>query len=407
MQHRDPTQSLSTSMIQREPPQTDWKPSRRHFILSLVGTAGASGASSAFPGYQTKVRVLDPTSNLRVGMVGTAGHTGLILDALTEIPGAWLAAYAFKDAKGLPANAANMGYVDGYSADVGWVKTHKQFRGETKIYETYQEMFSKEKLDVVGICLPYFMNADACIAAAVHGVHIMSEKPMATELEQLERLRRSVDQGGVCISALLEMRLSPGIRTVRAAIAEGAIGEPVMATAQKSYKFGEARPWFYKSRTTFGGTIPWIGIHAIDFVLYTTGLKVNKIAAFHGNKAHGDYPGVEDEAGILLSLSNGGSAVVTLDYLRPETAPSHGDDRLRVVGSKGVLEMRGGLVELMTSDAPPHQLQLLPQRSIFGDFVRFLRGLGPAVISQAELFDVHRICLLARQAADEKRIIAI
>jgi hypothetical protein len=69
--------------------------------------------------------------------------------------------------------------------------------------------------------------------------------------------------------------------------------------------------------------------------------------------------------------------------------------------------MRGGVVELMTSDAPPHQLQLLPQRSIFGDFVRFLRGLGPAVISQAELFDVHRICLLARQAADEKRIIAI
>src|SRR5207247_5321177 len=103
---------------------------------------------------------------------------------------------------------------------------------------------------------PYTLNVFASIAAAEKGIHIMSEKPLATELEDLARLEGVLERTGVQISAMLDMRLSPGFRTVRDTVSKVAIGEPILATAQKSYKFGKDRPWFYKERKTYGGTIP-------------------------------------------------------------------------------------------------------------------------------------------------------
>jgi hypothetical protein len=41
---------------------------------------------------------------------------------------------------------------------------------------------------------------------------------------------------------------------------------------------------------------------------------------------------------LLFRLANGGTATCHLDFLRPESAHTHGDDRLRIAGSEGVLE---------------------------------------------------------------------
>ncbi len=52
----------------------------------------------------------------------------------------------------------------------------------------------------------------------------------------------------------------------RRAVEVGLVGEPILISSQKSYKYGAERPWFYKGRKTYGGTIPWAGIHALDFM---------------------------------------------------------------------------------------------------------------------------------------------
>ena len=55
----------------------------------------------------------------------------------------------------------------------------------------------------------------------------------------------------------------------------------------------------------------------------------------------------------MLTMRNGGVASVTLDYLRPAAAPTHGDERLRIAGTRGVIET--ALVEqkvtLITADS--------------------------------------------------------
>jgi predicted dehydrogenase len=367
----------------------------------------SAGRSKAPFSRQESFRRLDPDAELRVGMIGTSGHTELVLGAIPQIRGARLVAYALGDAERLFESLGETSEANAGSRDFEAIQRHQSFLPETRIYKSYQEMFAKERLDVVGTCLPFTLNVFASIAAAKSGIHVMSEKPLATELEHLTQLERILDQTGIQVSAMLDMRLDPEIRTIQDAIARGLIGEPILAAAQKSYKFGSSRPWFYKKLETYGGTIPWIGIHAVDYIMYTTGLGITQAAAMQSNKSLPDYPGTEDNVGILLKLSNGGTAVVTLDYLRPETASSHGDDRLRVIGSKGVVEMRGGKVELITRHHAATEMALLPAGSIFADFVAYLRGQSTPVLSPREAIAATRVCLLARQAADERRFVAI
>ena len=58
---------------------------------------------------------------------------------------------------------------------------------------------------------------------------------------------------------------------------------------------------------------------------------------------------------------------MTLDYLRPESAATHGDERLRIAGTRGVIET--ALVErrvtLTAADGPPRPLATSPQADLF------------------------------------------
>ena len=322
---------------------------------------------------------------LKIGMIGTDGHTGTIIGNLSKVKGVKLAAYANHN------------------------KRVSRLPKETRLYDNYEEMLEKEELDIVGVCLPYYMNARASIEAAKKKIHIITEKPVATTLTDLKMLLKTVIENKVRLTTLLDMRFSPPYQAIHKAVAEGKIGEPILVTAQKSYKFGASRPDFYKKKETYGGTIPWVGIHAIDYIHYTTGLNFSEVTAFQGNKDHPDYPGFEDYAGVLLRMSNEGTAMINIDYLRPETAPTHGDDRLRIIGSEGVIEIKdsGKRVELISSSTKPVNIALLEGRSLFADFVAELRGQGKHILSPEEPFEMTRVALLAHQSANQHRIIML
>ena len=53
-------------------------------------------------------------------------------------------------------------------------------------------------------------------------------------------------------------------------------------------------------------------------------------------------------AAAMFRMTNDVIATVTADMLRPSVAKSHGDDRVRLVGTKGVLEIRDNVCELIS-----------------------------------------------------------
>jgi predicted dehydrogenase len=354
---------------------------RREFLETALGAGLATTVGNA-----QNSRKFSANSELRVGLIGRDGHAEILLDSIPKLQNVKWTAYA----KSEPCE------------DNTWVQKHPAASGEVRVYDTYQEMLEKQSLDVVGVCLPFYQNAEASIQAARKGIHVLSEKPAATNLQDLARLEAAISQSGVRYSIMLNMRAMPIFQAARQAVRQGAIGEPILISSQKSYKYGSERPWFYKDIKTYGGTIPWIGIHALDYMRWVSGLEYSQVAAFEGNKAHPQAPGCEDHAAMLFQLANGGSATCHLDFLRPEAAPTHGDDRLRIAGSEGVLEVLevGNRVSLINSKGHAGELPLPASVDFFSTFIAELRGVGQHLITAEEAFSITRVCLNARDAAD-------
>lgn len=329
---------------------------------------------------------------IRVGLIGTIGHIRYVLDGIPELEDVELVAAA----KGVPED------------DLKAVRRHDAFSDATTFYEDWREMLDKEELDIVSVCRPYPMNTEASIEALSRNIHVVSEKPVATTLESLSKLEEAVASSEARMTAMFGMRYLPSIQAAKKAVSDGLIGTPVLATGQKSYKFG-TRPEFFRQRETYGGSMLWVAIHAVDFVRYVAGQEYTQVAALHSNLIKTDYPGCEDNGGILFRWANGGTAMVNLDYLRPSTAPTHGDDRLRVVGSEGVVEVTdsGEKAILIREGDEPRELPLEPAENLLVDLVRELRGEGTHIIAPNEATYVTRVCLLARESADRNEILPI
>ena len=173
---------------------------------------------------------------------------------------------------------------------------------------------------------------------------------------------------------LLTMRFEPPYAAMRQLVAAGRIGEVAQMAAQKSYKLGE-RPEWMRHRATFGGTIPYIGIHMVDLMRFIGGRELVEAVSFEARVGFPEMGDLENTTATLFRLDNGGMASLHMDYLRPEAAPTHGDDRLRLAGTRGVLEFQesAGLT-LVTADEAPRAIQYFPPaRRLFPDFLAAAR----------------------------------
>lgn len=237
----------------------------------------------------------------------------------------------------------------------------------------------------------------------------MAEKPLSMDLPTLEVLFQTAEKTKAALVPMHTMRAVPTLAAVRQAVHAGAIGDPLLSFSQKTYRWGKSRPDYYRDRKTFPGLAPWIGIHAFDWLHWILGDVFTEIQGREGTTARPDFPACGSQAAFVLSMRNGGVASVTLDYLRPESAPSHADERLRIAGTRGVIET--ALIErkvtLITEGQPPRPLPLAPQTDIFTQFARSLRGGGPPPIGLREACRITEIAIKAQQAADTKTVVSL
>ncbi len=388
-------------------------PGRRDF-LQTIGRASLGLAAAGIVGAGCRSRagaaMLDPQAPLRIGVIGRQGHLYMVTNSLDKVPGAKIVACAFEDDdwEFYSDGAKRGGQAKAPESEPNWTLAQPWAGPGLKLYESYQQMLDKEKLDLAVVCLPYSRNAFAAAAAARAGVHVICEKPVAVNFEDLDLLDKAVKDSGVRLTAMFAMRYAPAIYTIRESVRAGSVGKVALARGQKSYKWGGERPWFYQYPEIYGSSILWVGIHAIDYIRWATGLEIVKVSAMHGNSCHPEYPGCQDHAVVNMQLADGATAAITLDYLRPESAPSHGDDRLRVIGAGGVVEKREieEKVELIDSQGP-RLLAIAEPPDFFADFIGELRGGPASLIGPDEAVRVTRICIAATRAAEQGQVLEV
>jgi predicted dehydrogenase len=329
---------------------------------------------------------------MRLALIGATGHWTTYAPALAKVPGLELAAVA-------PA---------GPEETLGAFDHAPGLTPRTRRYEDARQMLDRERLDVVQVCarcdrIPVWSGV--CLG---RGLPVMAEKPLAMDLPALETLYHAAQKAKVPIVPMHSMRSVPALAAVRQAVRGGEIGDPLLSFSQKSYKWGKDRPEFYRDRATFPGIAPWVGIHAFDWLHWILGDVFASVQGKEGN-ARPEYPACPSQGAYLLATGSGSLAAVTLDYLRPETAASHGDERLRIAGTRGVVET--ALVDrkavLIASDRPARPLPLETPADLFTQFARSLLGQGLLPIGVAEGFRITEIALKARQAAETGQTISL
>jgi predicted dehydrogenase len=358
---------------------------RRSFLKTLF----AAAAAAQFRGFAAELSLHFPDT-IRIGLIGLEGHYSDITAATKQIPQLRFTAISDPNESRLKSGA------------------RRDVFANAKVYSDYRALLAKEKLDVVGVCGENGMRAEILIACAERVRAIISEKPLTLTLDELATVRRAIERHNTALAMLLTMRFHPAYQAMRRIVQNGDVGEVVAMDAQKSYKLGE-RPDWMKSRKTFGGTIPYIGVHMMDLMQWISGRKFVEVSAFQSSVGVPDLGEMENIAALAFKLDNRGVASLRMDYQRPETAPTHGDDRLRIVGTKGIAEHReGDGLTLMTDKEPPRKITDLPAaRGLAVDFIESLYGGPPHQITRAEIFSLSEIILKAREAAEKHKIVRL
>ena len=336
-------------------------------------------APAAFAAAAEPVRL---PKKIRVAILGFEGHTAEILSPLNRLPDVEVVAY--------------------------WDSAGKKYPklGSAKQYQDWREMLDKEKLDVVSVTNNNGERAGAIIEAAKRKINVMAEKPLAIDRAGLSAVRHAVEANKISLGMMLPMRYEPSYLAIKKAVASGRVGEVVQIAGQKSYKLGSRAPWFSKT-STYGGSITWVGIHMLDLMRWTSGREFTMVGGFETRKGR-DVGEMETATASVFQLDNGGVATLRVDYFRPETAPTHGDDRLRLVGTNGIVEYQAATgVTLMTADAPPKTLDLPPAESLFIDYLNATYNGKAPTLTVADIYRICEVTLAAEDASSNGKMVRI
>ena len=354
-----------------------------HRITRRAWIGGAALAAQAAGG-----EIVRLPRKVRLAIIGLEGHISEILGPLNRLPDVQLAAVYDRDARRMEE-----------------VLQSKHGAG-ARMYGNWRDLLGGEKLDVVGICGPNGERAEILIECANRKVHIVAEKPLAITRPDLDRIKQAVAENGVRLTMLISMRFERVYRALRQIVDSGEIGEVAQISAQKSYKLGERAEWM-RDRSTYGGTIPYIAVHMVDLMRWTSGRELVETVSFQGRVGYPQLRDMENTTATIFRLDNGGTAALHMDYLRPDTARTWGDDRLRLAGTRGVAEYQAATgVTLITEKRPLHQLtDLPPDGSLFVDFLSSVYLGKKSVLELPDIYRVNEIVLAARDSADRHEIL--
>ena len=272
--------------------------------------------------------------------------------------------------------------------------------GDVRWFDDARDMLDTTGPDVVSIGAVYARNGEWAAADLERGIAVVSDKPVAASWEALARLKTLTEGTEHLLLTEFPFRARPEFRAARAVVADGLIGEVVLATAQKSYRFG-TRPAWYADRSLYGGTLLWIASHGIDVLRFTTGQRLRPLSGRQGNVSQPGYPTMEDHVVCTFALEGGGSGLVHADFLRPTSARTHGDDRLRLAGSHGIIEVRDGRCLLTTHGQPETDItDTVPAVPVHRALLAALASGGDEYYSTGASLEMAELLLQARDVAD-------
>ncbi|HPH71158.1 MAG TPA: Gfo/Idh/MocA family oxidoreductase, partial [Candidatus Cloacimonas sp.] len=210
--------------------------------------------------------------------------------------------------------------------------------GIKKLYTNYKEMMEKENLDLVSICTPSGLHPQIGIDAANHRINVLTEKPMATNIEAADALIRACDANNVKLFVVKQNRLNSTMQLLKRAIDKGRFGRIYLAESnvfwQRPQAYYDAEKW----RGTWefdGGAFMNQASHYVDALYWLLG-NVDNVMAYTATMARRIE--AEDTGCAILHFRNGIIATLNVTML---TFPKNFEGSITIIGEKGTVKIGG------------------------------------------------------------------
>lgn len=277
---------------------------------------------------------------------------------------------------------------------------------ECEIFTDYHQMLAEADIDIVSICTPNHLHAEETIHAAEAKKHILIEKPVALNLEDLIEMREAVRQAGVKTVVSFVLRWNPLFLTIKSLLEDGAVGE--IFYAEVDYLHGISdwyRGWnWVTSKEKGGSSLLAAGCHAVDAIRWFVGDEIEEVMAY-STKADARY---EYDPTIVAILKFAGGTVGKVASSLECKMPYVFD--IEILGDKG--SMRNNKI---WSHKFPGQTDFASVPTILPDsgdvthhpfegeidhFVQCILEDRESFVNLEDAYNTHEICLAVDRSAE-------
>jgi len=203
----------------------------------------------------------------------------------------------------------------------------------------YMELLESGLVDAVSICTPTAAHSEIALAATKVGIHVLCEKPLASDLHEAQLVVSAVRSKKICFMVGFNYRFLPNHIKARDLIRSGKIGQPVLIRGQivaaGPYRSGIKEKDLVREAEKRRGCLFDLGAHIADLFAWMIGNPRDVYAAF------GEFAGshVDGTATVLVRFNSNvlGNIVVTWQDMPDLEAVS--DARvIEVIGTKGKID---------------------------------------------------------------------
>ena len=280
----------------------------------------------------------------------------------------------------------------------------KSVRDITFNYNSYEEILGDKNVDIVAIGDYYGKRGSMVIEALKNGKHVICDKPICTDLSELDEIEKLAHEKNLKIMCMLDLRYGVQVEKVIELVESGVIGKLVNVsfTGQHCLDYGNRPSWYFEDGK-HGGTINDIAIHGIDVIRYISGKNLTKVNCAKTWNAFADKEPSFPDCGQFMIEMNDVSVMADVSYAAPKCdkmLPTYWD--FYFWGTEGMISFRlcentlhlyKGTEEIIPCEAPKSNYLDDLIDEIGGKALRF---------GTSETLESQRQVLLIQKAADNR-----
>ena len=192
--------------------------------------------------------------------------TGTLVEIMKKLKVGIIGCGRISPFHGMPAKAQeNVNLVACCDLKLERAKEKAKLFGCKKTYTDYEEMITKEKLDVVHICLPHYLHSPVTVRALELGCHVLTEKPMAISMEQAKKMVDAAKKTGKTLGVIFQNRYNAGSQLVKKCLDSGLLGKVKAAKCSVTW----CRTPEYYTKSDWKGTWEMEGADDLDQAIHT------------------------------------------------------------------------------------------------------------------------------------------